>query len=527
LYDLLITNGRVLDGTGSPWYRADVAVAGDTIVAIGRLAGREAARVIDATGHFVTPGFIEEHGHSDVTYLVDPHSQSAVRQGMTTLVVGNCGMSAAPVSNEMLQTYLRGAPLFSFDGYDWTWEGMGQYLEAVAAARPSVNVTALAGHMPVRAIVLGEANRPATKDERADMRAVLDRALSEGACGFSTGLTYQHTVFADTDEIAETARALKAHGRSYHTHMRSYGKGLLGALKESIEVARRAEVPLVVSHMYPAGRDYWGKSADCLEMLERARDEGLEVGYDITPWLRGGGPIMQMFPLWAREGGIDATIERLKNADVRSGVTAEIEGKGPYSIGSPWDDQLICHVGDPEHRDWLGRSIAEIAAERGEPPAEAALLMLVEDKGNYWVAPTNKCDEDVDRLIKHPMGVPVADGYALAPEGPLAYQDRPNSYGTFPRVLGRYVRERGVLTWEEAVQKMTAIPAARVGLWDRGVLREGLAADVVVFDPETVIEKADYSHPQEYPEGIDWVVVNGQVTVSPDGHTGARAGKVF
>ena len=182
---------------------------------------------------------------------------------------------------------------------------------------------------------------------------------------------------------------------------------------------------------------------------------------------------------------------------------------------------------DPKHRPWLGRSIADIAAERGEPPAEAALLMLVEDRGNYWVASTNKCDEDVDRLMKHPLGVPVADGYALAPEGTLAFQDRPNSYGTFPRVLGRYVRERGVLTWEEAVHKMTSVPAARLGLWDRGVLREGLAADIVVFDPDTVIEKADYTHPQEYPEGIDWVIVNGKVTVAPGGHTGARAGKVF
>ena len=305
MYDLLIVNGRVIDGTGSPWYRADVAVVDDVIVAIGRLAGREAAETIDATGHFVTPGFVEEHSHADVTYLVDPLSQSSVRQGMTTLVVGNCGMSAAPVAEEMLATYLRGAPLFDFDDYEWTWEGMGEYLEAVAAARPSVNVTALAGHMPVRALVLGEANRPATEDERGAMRAVLEQALSEGAAGFSTGLTYQHTVFADTDEIAETAKALKRHGRAYHTHMRSYGRDLLEAVAESIEIARRAEVPLVISHMYPSGSDYWGQSADCLELLERARDEGLEVGYDVTPWLRGGGPIMQMFPLWAREGGHD------------------------------------------------------------------------------------------------------------------------------------------------------------------------------------------------------------------------------
>ena len=359
------------------------------------------------------------------------------------------------------------------------------------------------------------------------MRSVLDQALSEGAAGFSTGLTYQHTVFADTDEIAETAKALKRHGRSYHTHMRSYGRDLLDAVAESIEISRRAEVPLVISHMYPSGSEFWGQSVDCLELLERARDEGLEVGYDVTPWLRGGGPILQMFPLWAREGGIDGTLERLKDADVRARVTAEIEGEGPYGIGSPWDDQLICHVGDPEapalaraldrrHRGRAGRAAGRSrAADAGG--GQRQLLGGLHQQVRRGRRPPHQA----------PAGRPGGRRYALAPEGELAYQDRPNSYGTFPRVLGRYVRERGVLTWEEAVHKMTAVPAARLGLWDRGVLREGLGADIVVFNPDTVIEKADYSHPQEYPEGIDWVIVNGKVTVGPGGHTGARAGKVF
>ena len=527
MYDLLIVNGRVIDGTGSPWYRADVAVVDDVIVAIGRLAGREAAETIDATGHFVTPGFVEEHSHADVTYLVDPLSQSSVRQGMTTLVVGNCGMSAAPVANEMLATYLRGAPLFDFDDYEWTWEGMGEYLEAVAAARPSVNVTALAGHMPVRALVLGEANRPATEDERGAMRAVLEQALSEGAAGFSTGLTYQHTVFADTDEIAETAKALKRHGRAYHTHMRSYNRDLLEAVAESIEIARRAEVPLVISHMYPSGSDYWGQSVDCLELLERARDEGLEVGYDVTPWLRGGGPIMQMFPLWAREGGHDATLERLKDAgrpgprDRRDrgrgalrdrlsvGRSAHLPRRGP---GAP----ALARALDSRHRGRAGR------AARGGRAADA---------GGGRGQLLGGLHQQVRRGRRPPHEAPAgrAGGRRVraGAGGDSRLPGPPNSYGTFPRVLGRYVRERGVLTWEEAVHKMTSVPAGRLGLWDRGVLREGLAADIVVFDPDTVIEKADYMNPQEYPEGIDWVIVNGKVTVAPGGHTGARAGKIF
>ena len=526
MYDLLIANGRVLDGTGSPWRRADVAVAGDKIVAIGHLAGREAAQVVDASGMFVCPGFIEEHCHSDGTFVVDPLAQSAVRQGMTTMVVGLCGMSAAPVADEMLDVYTRSAPLFNFDGFEWKWRGMGEYLAAVQAAKPSVNVVSLVGNHPVRAVAMGEASRTATADERVRMRELVAEALAEGARGLSVGLIYS-AVFSETEEIVEIARALRPYGWAYHATIRDYGAHLLDAVREAIHVAETAEVPLVVAHMYPAGREYWGQADAAIELLERARDRGLETGYDVTPWPRGGGPMLGIVPAWARNGGHDATLERLRDPALRSRIGAEIEQGKQYSFGFGWDDMIICRTGLAEHRAWLGRSIGELARESGRTPPEAGLLMLLQDDGQTWIAPTNKCDEDVDALLRHPMGVPIADGFALAPEGPLAYQDRPNSYGTFPRVLGRYVRERGVLTWEQAVQKMTAIPASRVGLWDRGVLREGLAADIVVFDPDTVIERADYSHPQEYPVGIEWVVVNGQITVSPDGHTGARAGRTL
>jgi N-acyl-D-amino-acid deacylase len=533
MYDLLIRGGRLIDGTGGPSFLADIAVVDDRIVAIGALGDREATSVIDATGRMVCPGFVEEHSHSDVTFLVDPLARSMVRQGVTTLAVGNCGMSAAPVSKDSLEEYRRAAPLFDFDGYDWNWESTAGYLDAVRAAQPSVNVTTLVGHMPVRALATGGASRPATPEERARMRSMVDEALDQGARGFSTGLTYQHTVFADTDEIVESAKALARYGWTYHTHMRGQGAVLLDSVREAIEIAERAGCPLVISHLYPAGREAWGQAQAAIDLVEDARARGIDAGWDVTPWLRGGGPLAQSLPEWLREGGMDATLERLRDPVLAERAGRELEaGNDGNSMKPDWDDWLICRASKPESRSWAGRSIRDIADERGESPVEAVMKMLVEDDLGFWIAPTIKSDEDVDLLIKHPLGIPTADAFALAPEGSLAYQDRPNSYGTFPRVLGRYVRERGILTWEEAVHKMTSIPASRLGLWDRGLLRPGLKADIVVFNPDTVIEKADYERPQEYPVGIDHVIVNGQVTVAPNGaagdeHTGVRAGEVL
>ena len=529
MYDVLIQNGAVLDGTGVPWFRADVALVADKIVAMGHLPDREAVTVIDATNRFVAPGFVEEHSHADVTLLVDPLSQSAVRQGMTTMAVGMCGMSAAPLQQAQRDEYRRAAPCFSFQGYDWTWQSMGEYLDALRTASPSVNVVSMVGHAPVRASVMDDPNRPANRQERSRMRALIEEALSEGARGFSTGLNLLTCIFADTEEVVELAKALRPYGLGYHTHMRDYGPRLLDAISEAIEIAERADVPLVISHMYPSGRDNWGKSAASIELVEAARHRGLDVGYDVTPWLRGGASIEQVFPPWVREGGIGSTLDRIRDDTLRARLARDLEqgGDWPGWAQPEWDEWLVCRVGKPQHQGWLGRSVADIALDRGRSPAETALLMFLEDEAQYWIAPQNKCDEDVDRLLSHPLGVPIADGFALSPEGPLAYQDRPNSYGTFPRVLGRYVRERGVLTWEQAVHKMTSIPARRLGLWDRGILRPGMAADLVIFDPATVVERADYAHPQEYPVGIEWVIVNGRITVAHEKHTGERSGRVL
>ena len=526
VHDLLIRNGKVLDGTGAPWFNADVAMTSDSIVAMGDLKDHQARREIDATDRFVTPGFIEEHSHADTNFLIDPKAQSAVRQGMTTMAVGHCGQSAAPILPRQRQAYLQVVPSLTYEGLEWSWQSMGEYLGTLRTARPSVNVMSFVGHLPVRMSVMEQLNRPANQKEKAAMRAMIERALEEGARGFTTALNEKSAVFADTEEIIELARALRPYGRTYHTHMRDYGPRILEAVEEAIEIAETAEVPLVISHMYPNGRDNWGKSQACIELVERARDRGMDVGYDVTPWLRGGAGIAQVFPAWARTSDI---AERLKDDKVRARLARDIEqgGDWPGWLRPEWDEWLICRVAKKEHLRYMGRSIAHLADERGLPPAEAALQLFVDEGGSFHFAPLNKCDDDIDRLLQHPLGVPIADAFALAPEGALANRDRPNSYGTFPRVLGYYVRERGVLTWQQAVQKLTSIPAHRLGLWDRGILRPGMKADVVVFDPQSVASRADYACPEQYPQGIEWVIVNGEPTITPEGHSGAQAGKVL
>ena len=526
--DVLIRNGRVLDGTGADWYRADLAATGDTIVAMGDLRGWGARQEIDAAGRFVTPGFIEEHSHSDTTLLVDPLAQSAVRQGMTTMAVGMCGMSAAPIAPARREEYRQTTGLLDYEGVDWSWSSFGEYLATLRAAGPSLNVVAMAGHIPLRMSAMDDPNRPATPAEIDAMRDMLTDALDQGAAGFTTGLNYTSSIFATTEEIIEIARALVPYpGRSYHTHMRDYGPRLVEAVEESICIAETAGVPLVISHMYPNGRDNWGKSEACIERVEQGRARGVEIGFDVTPWLRGGGPFAQTLPPWIRDGGMNAGIERLKcEPEARARLARDIEqgGDWPGWLRPEWDQWLICATGRQANRKYMGQSIAEIAAQLGMTPVEATIHLYVEDRGQFCIAPLNKCDEDIDRLLRHPLGVPVADGFALAPEGALAHRDRPNSYGTFPRVFEHYVRQRGVLTWPQAVQKLTAVPAQRLALWDRGLLRPGLKADIVVFDPDTIAAVADYAFPQEYPVGIEWVIVNGEVTVTAEGHTGARAG---
>ena len=531
MYDLLITGGRIVDGSGGPWFAADVAVVGGRIVALGRLAPAEARVRIDAAGQVIAPGFVDFHAHSDVTLLVDPRAESAVRQGITTQVVGNCGFSAAPVRAEEIPRYQRDGLCFSFPGYTWDWTSMGEYLARLRQARPSINVIALVGHTALRTAVMGQADRAPTPEELAAMQRLLAQALAEGGRGFSSGLTYMPSCYAETDELIALASVLRDSGRAYHTHLRDYSRFLLEAVAEALRIGEEAGAPVYLSHLYGAGREYWGeKTAQALRLVEEARGRRVEAGFDITLWPRGGGPMQQSIPAWAREGGLEALTARFRDPVLRGRIADEVEhGTADWRgwLKPDFDDFLISRVGLPRNVAWLGKTVGDLARERDKPPAETMLDLVVEDEGQFWTAPTVKSEEDIALVLSHPLGVPVSDGFALAQDGPLAQPDLPKSFGAFPRVLRHHVRATGLLSLEEAVSKMTAQPAGRLGLWDRGLLRPGLAADLVIFDPDTVAERADYLHPNEYPVGIAYVVVNGQVTVNQSGHTGAAAGEVL
>jgi N-acyl-D-aspartate/D-glutamate deacylase len=527
-YDLALRDGYIVDGTGSPWYRADLAIVGARIAAMGRDLAGGAGREIDASGLVVSPGFVDMHAHSDVTLLINPRAESAVRQGVTTQIVGHCGFSAAPVQPENRAALRRDSFIFDFEGYDWTWNDMAGYRAALARARPAINVATLVGHGALRQYAMGQAARPAAREEMAVMRAELEKALEQGARGLSSGLTYAPGRFSHADELIELGKVMRCHGGIYHTHMRDYSRFILGAMGEAIRVGEESALPVNISHLNPPKGER--RVSELTALIEEARGRGVQVTFDNTIWTRGGGPYMQMLPDWAQEGGIAAMKERLADPVTRHEIAHQLEEGAPNWQGwttPDWEDALIARTGRREHDVWCGRTIADLAAERGLPPAEAALVLLLEDDGQFWTAPTIKLQDDLNQIISHPLSVPISDGFALAPHGPLSRPTMPRSYGTFPRILGRYARDWGILPMETAVQKMTSLPAQRMGLMDRGLLRPGLYADITVFDPKTVLDRETYQDPHTFPSGIEYVLVNGQLVVDGGRQTEACPGQVL
>ena len=532
MYDLILRNGRIMDGTGSPWYKADVAMAAGRIAAIGRNVRGTGISEIDVGGLVVAPGFIDMHCHSDVTLLVNPRAESAVRQGITTEMVGPCGLSAAPVRPEVLDAFRQDSFVFAYDGYEWTWTDIAGYRKALELAQPAINVATLVGHNALRTYAMGKDARRPTDDEMDVMKAELEKAFDQGARGFSSGLTYVPGQFSDVDELVELCKVAHRHGKAYHTHMRGYSRvppdSMLGSIGEAIRVGEDSGAQVNISHFNPPrGSGVAGKATD---LVDAARERGIEITFDITMWTRGAGPYLQSLPAWALEGGFSCVKERLEHAPTRKEIARQLqEGMPDNQAWSPpeWDDAVVANTGHPENSDWVGRTIQELAEERGLSPAETVLFLLLEDEGQFWIAGTIKLQEDINHVISHPLGVPITDGLALAPYGPLGRPTMPRSYGTFPRVLGRYAREWGVFPMEVAVKKLTSMPAMRMGLTDRGLLRPGLCADITVFNPDTVIDRETFEDSHAFPAGIEYVVVNGQLVVERGKQLDARPGKIL
>jgi len=529
---LLLSSRRIIDGTGSPAFAGTVEVDGGLIAAVHRgrrgpvpdgADGADGAEVIDLGDLVLAPGFVDLHTHSDVSMLSDPGCISAVVQGVTTQVVGHCGFSAGPVDDVTKTRMMQEEPVFGFPNVAWNWASTADYLDAVDHAAVATNTMTLVGHNTVRRLVMGSVARPATSAERSTMVAHLQAALADGAAGVSTGLSYAPGVFADTDELVAIARTAASAGRRYHTHMRYGELSVRQSLAEAIATARGADAALNVSHLYPYVTDPADEAARMLEMIEDARDGGLDVTFDLTVFPRGGGAFAQLLPLWAHEGGMTGTVAMIQDPETRPRMVAELVAtRTPES----WDDALIVKVNDAANAALVNRTIGDIARERGQPPAECALDLIVED-GQFWIAPVIKRQDDLDLLLSHPLCVPVTDGMAAHP---VLHRDlgvMPKTFGSFPLVLGSYVRERGVLRLEEAVAKMTSLAAQRAFIADRGRIAAGLAADLVVFDAHKVGNRATEDDPVAFPAGIVHTVVGGQFALRDGQLTDLRNGRAL
>jgi N-acyl-D-aspartate/D-glutamate deacylase len=509
----LLQGGTVLDGTGAPGIAADVLISGGVIAAIGP-GLRADVPAVDAGGRVVCPGFVDLHTHSDLTLLSAPEARSKVHQGVTTEVVGNCGLGVAPLPPGADVPGIRQAVSYlDLDpAVEWRWDDLPGYLAAVAAARPSVNVAALVGHIPLHAAVCGFDDRPATVAELDRMCGLLADGLGAGALGLSTGLVYPPLTYAREEELLALARVVAAAGAVFTWHVRSYDDGLLDSVAQAVRVARATGSRTQISHLAAVGRRNWGAVRGALDLVDAANADGLEVGVDIYPYVHGNAPLSQLLPAWALEGGAAAWAPRLRDPAVRARIR-----EGWVHRPTTWDEITVSWTSRGAADPVVGRTMAELGGD------DAALDLLAELGAGAMMTAGGRSEDDLRTVLSHPAAVVASDGLALDPGGITgAGVPHPRSYGCFPRYLNRYAADL-----PDAVRRCTSEPARRIGLTTRGVLRPGAPADVVVLDPDTIADTATFTAPHQLATGIDLVLVNGVPTVERGAHTGRRAGRVL
>jgi N-acyl-D-amino-acid deacylase len=525
-HDILIRGGLLLDGTGAPGRPGDIAIRDARIAAIGTGLAAGAAKVIEAENLAVAPGFIDIKTHSDFTLPINPKAESKVRQGVTTEIIGHCGFSVAPAlpgKVELLRDYLSpSAPWLPFRETTFP-----QYLDTFPAT--AVNAGMLVGHNTLRLMVMGMANRAPTRPELAAMIALLEEALGAGALGLSSGLFTAPGSYARPDEMVALCHVIKRHNAGYFTHLRDESNGVLDALAEAIDIAQQCGVHVEIVHFKCSGMDNWGKAARALDMIAQAKARGLDVDCDSYPYAAGSNPLKNLMPQWVQAGGVEAMLERLTLPDTRERIRADIARDGLNNWGRipSWDCVQISI--SPNLPQFAGRTIGALAAERGQDPIDTVADYLVDDKGATRVLVTSISEDDISDIIRSPQALVGSDGNCVATYGTVSQgMPHPRFYGTFPRIIGHYVGEQGLLPLELAVHKMTGATARALKLRDRGLLREGYRADVTIFDPADFNDRATYADPHQYPSGErTTVIVNGTVVVENATHTGALPGMVL
>jgi N-acyl-D-amino-acid deacylase len=528
-YDVIFSGGRVVDGTGAPWFRADVGVVGDRIAAIGDLRTAEAGRRIDAGPLVIAPGFIDMMGQSEYNVLVDGRAASKITQGITTEVTGE-GASIAPLNARMLAD---GRESFVHYGYTPSFTTLAGYFEEFARRGSALNLATFVGAGGVRNLVVGKDNRPPTPEELKAMEAAVARAMEEGALGLSTSLIYMPDNFASTEEIIALAKVAARYGGSYITHQRDEGDdgngGIDKSLDEVFRIAREAGLPAQIYHVKASGHANWGRMPHILARIDAARAEGLDVSADQYPWTASSNNLDAALPMWVREGGEDPLVGRLTDPKTRARAKADFL-KSPENADWPEGASrvLITSVLNPGLKRYEGKTVADIARDQGKEPLDALLDFIAADRGHTSRVTFGMSEDDVRAALKHPLVSFCTDSPAMAEDGIFSKEkSHPRAWGSAPRILGKYVREEKLITLEEAVRKMTSLPASRMGFPDRGVLRPGMAADLVAFDPATVRERSTYADPLHYSEGIPFVMVNGRLVVDGGKITDARPGRIL
>lgn len=527
IYDLIIKSAKVVDGTGNPWYRGDVCVKDGKIVFIGKLDdGVTGLRVIDAHDNVLSPGFIDIHCHYDLSLIGDPVTLTALRQGITTSVISHCGLSPAPIKEDkiaLIDKYV--GHIKAGNNIKWNWRSLGDYLNLLEEQRLGMNIAAFVGQGTIRLNVMGYESRIPRNDEIKEMKYMAEEAMNDGAFGISTGLVYPPGVYSETEELIEIAEVAKKYNGIYISHMRSETNDVVESVKETIKISEEAGIPGQVGHHKAGGKKNWGKVYETVELIKKARERGVDMTVDQYPYNSASTTLRAILPPWSQTGGLEKTIERLKDPLLRNKIAEEVklseEYENFYKHSGGAEGIVVSY--SPETPAYEGRFLMEIANSINVDPVELAFDIITANNGKDLCCYFMMNEDDIKYIMKQPFVMIGSDSIPSS----VGAKGHPRTSGTFPRVLGKYVREENVISLEDAVKKMTSLPAGRLNLQHKGLIKVGMDADLVLFNPDEIIDKSSFKEPFKEPEGIDFVIVNGKIVLENGRFTGERAGKIL
>ncbi|MCR4418173.1 MAG: D-aminoacylase [Ignavibacteria bacterium] len=523
--DIIIKNGSIIDGTGKKEFVADIGIKDDKIILIGKITDINAKTVIDAKGLKVAPGFIDIHSHTDADLIINPRAESKIRQGVTTEITGQDGFSWGPIGGPELE--LTKKNFYEQYGEELKWRSIGDFLDDFSRRKFSVNIATMVGLGTIREFVVGLDERAATNEEIKKMQQEVIKAIEEGAIGISTGLEYTPGSFASTEELIELCRVAPEKFRLYATHMRNEDNYVLEAIDEAIEIAKRSNSRLQISHLKVSGKSNWNKVDQVIEKIEKAVNDGLEVHADRYTYVAYHTNLSSLFPLWAREGGTQKFLDRLKDKNLQNQIREFVERK-VSNLDGDWNGVLISSIGKDEFKHYQGKTIHQLSEEFGMDGYETSVKVLLDAQNQVMMMGFGMEEKSTEKILAHPLVMISSDAGSHAPYPPMNREiAHPRAYGTFPRAIAKYVRERKICSLEEIIKKMTSMPADKLGLKERGRIEENKIADIVIFDYDKIQDKATFTEPHQYPDGIPYVIVNGKIVISNYDHTGAMPGQVL